>query len=731
MIMERICRGLSLIFVSLLLPILVYGQTLLEATDQAADFFSQSGKLKADQEVIIGVKNYHSQKRDQTAAEIETELYFSLEDAIPGIKLILQSQAITGVSANSIHIVGSYKQKGKTISIQLQAVKDLMSGEVIAQTAVEYTTGVETGDQALVAVLDLESNFLSASQRKGFSEIFRSSIIRSGRFNLASSSEVDKMDPDQIQKSTGCTRDECGTIIGEQLGVDRVISSTYNKVDEQMYLITAKILDIKKGSIINSETVNHDGDLSTLGSALESLSVQLTGTGSGVQFIGTGSGDNSLQSSVQRITPRVSGNKESRIAALFIDSKPSKAELYFGNIKAGVTPYQNLKLQAGQKIQITLKHQDYYDQTIELTLSGGMNEVATIPLKSKYGRLTITSEPKGADVFLAGIKVGITPYENRRILSGQYLVSVNKALYFPEENKKITVNAGKETKKKFTLKANFGTLQINTKPTGARIFVYDKKGELVKRVLSPMDLQLEPGQYQLNISKSGYEPIEFKATVAQNQTQKIRTNEATLRPLEGYLIVSSQPYQKGASVMIDGVKMGEIPANLTLPDGKYRVEVVSDDKRGSSEITIQDGKSVSLTINIYNKYTRQELVDQHDWWSWKWGSAATGGIIAGLYSYMEYQKALEASSKQKEEEDAIADEDTDTNAKKHRDAALEYNSEVKTHNANSQTGAIVSLGLIGVALWIWIDEPKDPESVHWQPEIDNKGNFRLSYEVRF
>ncbi len=136
-----------------------------------------------------------------------------MEKAIPDIKLILESEAIAGVSSKKVHILGTYKQKGSITTIQLKAVKDLIDAELLAQIAVDYETQ-RSGDQALVAVLDLESDTLSLSQRKSFSEVFRSAIARSGHFNLASSAEIDKMDPDQIQRSTGCTRDECAPSSG-------------------------------------------------------------------------------------------------------------------------------------------------------------------------------------------------------------------------------------------------------------------------------------------------------------------------------------------------------------------------------------------------------------------------------------------------------------------------------------------------------------------------------------
>ena len=49
------------------------------------------------------------------------------------------------------------------------------------------------------------------------------------------------MNSDEIQRVTGCSRATCATIIGEQLGVDRVISSSFMKIDEDYYVVAANL----------------------------------------------------------------------------------------------------------------------------------------------------------------------------------------------------------------------------------------------------------------------------------------------------------------------------------------------------------------------------------------------------------------------------------------------------------------------------------------------------------
>jgi len=65
-------------------------------------------------------------------------------------------------------------------------------------------------------------------------------------FDIASSADIDKMNPDEIQKATDCAWDSYAIIIGEHLGVDRSVSNSLFKVtDNLLYILSAKILEIK------------------------------------------------------------------------------------------------------------------------------------------------------------------------------------------------------------------------------------------------------------------------------------------------------------------------------------------------------------------------------------------------------------------------------------------------------------------------------------------------------
>ena len=252
------------------------GASLKEASGRAARYFKNSERILQNKQIVISeVINYHSRKNDQLAKQIETELYFAFGKQFSEVKLVDESESLSGVSGkNTVFIKGTYKQEGSKATLSLKAIKGMMTGEIIYQAMVEFET--QFRKRTLVAVLDMESKILNKEQQKIISDLFREALNETKAFDMASSAEIDRMSPDEIQKASSCTRDECATIIGEQLGVDRVIASSLRKLGKNYQIIAAKIIDVNDGSIITTKSVDYDGNLRSLRSILRKLAEALT-----------------------------------------------------------------------------------------------------------------------------------------------------------------------------------------------------------------------------------------------------------------------------------------------------------------------------------------------------------------------------------------------------------------------------------------------------------------------
>jgi len=273
--MKKTARLLTTLIL-LLLPICLSAQTLENALNSAAGYFRKSGKVGGNRQILIrSVVNVHHNQQDALSTEIETQLYHAFIRYFPEVRLVDVKESFSGVSlAGTCILKGSYRKSGARVSLNLQII-DAASGAVLDQTAVDFQA--EQRSAKLVAVLDIEAQSLNLEQRKILSDVFREALGETGAFNLASSADIDQMNPDEIQAATGCTRDSCATIIGEQLGVDRVISSSFRKLSENHYYITAKIIDIQDSSIQVTRSVKHDGELLSADEAIRELARRLAG----------------------------------------------------------------------------------------------------------------------------------------------------------------------------------------------------------------------------------------------------------------------------------------------------------------------------------------------------------------------------------------------------------------------------------------------------------------------
>ena len=308
--------------------------------------------------------------------------------------------------------------------------------------------------------------------------------------------------------------------------------------------------------------------------------------------------DNSDGSSgVSEVDPQPKPPAKDQLAVLLIESIPSGAEVWFGDIKAGPTPYQNLQLKPGQKLNITLRAQGYRDLQVALTLQPGSNTPKPFELTPAFGSLSITSEPSGADVYLSGELVGQTPYSSSRLASAKYLVDIRKPLYLPLSNQTIAIEDGQRTERSFKLQPNFGDLSIASEPSAATITL-EANGREVFRGTSPISLELEPATYILSASKSGYAERRFEVTIARGDRTSIGKEQLQLRQLLGTAIISSEPTSPGARVLIDGKDAGTVPLVTELPVGSYEIAIKADKLSGTAQLQIRDGEQQTLVVKL-------------------------------------------------------------------------------------------------------------------------------------
>ena len=258
---------------------------------------------------------------------------------------------------------------------------------------------------------------------------------------------------------------------------------------------------------------------------------------------------------------------------LTVSTVPDGATLTINGKEMGRSP-QQLELMAGRYVVVAELGGLYHEASEEVAL-GTSGVRLTLELAPAFGRLEVSSEPSGADVWLDGEKVGTTPYSKDKLRSGTYELRVERALHLTHKAT-VAVRDGETTREAVRLTANYGALVVESEPSGADVWL---DGEKVGTTPYSRD-KLRSGSYELRVERALH--LSHKATVAVRDGQPTR-EAVRLTANYGALVVESEP--AGAAIWLNGEATG-----LTTPHtfeplqvGAYVVKLSRDGYGAASD----------------------------------------------------------------------------------------------------------------------------------------------------
>jgi serine/threonine protein kinase len=232
-------------------------------------------------------------------------------------------------------------------------------------------------------------------------------------------------------------------------------------------------------------------------------------------------------------TARTRGKRRAAPAAvavpgqIAVDSTPQGAPVQVDGKSdpSWITPFTVARLQPGQH-SITVSKAGYSSDTRSVEVASGSRSSIVLHLAQLMASLAVNSDPSAASVFVDGKDVGKTTPAQVSVDKGQHVILVRKLGYIDETSNAQfvpgqTVNVSltlrplgnaDNMKSVGKIKKLFGgnggqpgqaTLSIRTQPKGAQVAINQHlmdKG-------SPLDVMLDPGNYVVDITLSGYIPI--------------------------------------------------------------------------------------------------------------------------------------------------------------------------------------------------------------------------------
>ncbi len=294
--------------------------------------------------------------------------------------------------------------------------------------------------------------------------------------------------------------------------------------------------------------------------------------------------------------------------AMMVNTRPIQEVevLLNGKLIATRTPHVHRDLAPG-RYTLEIRGQDHAPATQIVSIEGGLQFDVTVdltPLPVGKGDLTLTLTPPEAEVHLDGKQVqGVG---SKRSLSlddrGEHIVEVRLAGHYVEELR-LEVSNGQQVNKTIALRPIQGEIKLTSGEVRGKVLLDGQSAGTTPTTLkglNPLEI------HQIVIQAKGYH--DWKKSVLFYPSHP-RTYQATLRrssdeppPEEvvkvGYLTVDSgdtwwrifvNDWDSGLTTPITEKR------RLTLPAGQHTISYVRGDERHSVKITIEEGKTASLT----------------------------------------------------------------------------------------------------------------------------------------
>jgi hypothetical protein len=218
---------------------------------------------------------------------------------------------------------------------------------------------------------------------------------------------------------------------------------------------------------------------------------------------------------------------------LAIDSTPQGAQVQVDGQTdpSYVTPFALTNLQPGQH-SITVSKAGYATDTRTVNVTAGNRATTSVHLTQLLATLVVKSDPAGASIFVDGRDVGAKTPAQVSVDKGQHVVLVRMSGYIDETmtaqfvlgqtfNFSPTLRSLGNTDNIKTVgkmsklfggkggQPGQGTVSIHTQPKGAQVAI--NQHMLDKN--APVDVMLDPGNYVIDVTMTGYAPLHKVVTV--------------------------------------------------------------------------------------------------------------------------------------------------------------------------------------------------------------------------
>ncbi len=281
--------------------------------------------------------------------------------------------------------------------------------------------------------------------------------------------------------------------------------------------------------------------------------------------------------------------------SISFSSSPSGANIYLdGTLQTSMTPTTISNVSPGSH-SYTITLSGYNNATGSVGVIAGQTATVSVTLTPfvTTGSIAFTSSPSGANIYLDGTLVGITPATISNVSAGSHSYTLTLSSY-NDYTGTVTVTAGQTSTVSATLTAlpTTGSIAFTSTPSAANIYI----DNILQTPKTPATITNVPaGSHTYIIRLSGYNDATGSVTVTAGQTTNV---SVTLTPSTGSIYFTSTP--SGADIYLDGTNVGMTPATITsvTPGTHSYTLTLSGYNNATGSVTVTTGQTTNVSVTL-------------------------------------------------------------------------------------------------------------------------------------
>src|SRR6266850_424445 len=259
-----------------------------------------------------------------------------------------------------------------------------------------------------------------------------------------------------------------------------------------------------------------------------------------------------------------------RTAAVAVDSEPVGARVLMDGKERGRTPLVAALPPGRHQLLLQLEGRRDVNTEFDMPKDRDLWIRLDLPIADRsLSRLTVSSTPSGAALFVDGVEVGLTPWSGPA-RPGFHTVAV-LTQGFVKDERTVQIQPFRDTDLAFALNRAPGParLHVETEPPAQVMVDGQELGP------SPLTIEVPPGEHEVQVSLEGHRTVAQQLTLDPGQGLSVRIPMHRSQAQDAPLIaVATDP--AGAQVFLDQKLVGATPLKIRSTTGPHEVKLSLD-----------------------------------------------------------------------------------------------------------------------------------------------------------